>query len=388
MTKRTLKLPWLLVGSLITNTGISFIWPLTTIYMHEYLHEPLTTSGIVLFLNSLATMVGNAVGGRLFDRWRPYPTMLLGIGIDVVTTGALVVCHGWPAYPLLLVGLGFGNGIVATGINAYATKVSTKKASYVFNVLYFMANLGLVIGTLIVGFVLPLGITYVFGLAFALFVIFFFVALRHFNLPQPPHAAGHAPKQVATRNPYRLNVALILLTLFLTWVTYEQWQSNISTFMLKLGMTVRDYSFLWTFNAVLIVILQPVLTAFDDWLLVHIRLRLGVGFTLFAGSFLLLLVARHYAVFVLAMGILTCGEVLALPAVSTYVDLYSPAGQQGRYQGYVQMFASAGRAVGPLIGALIIEATSYRVLFISLVAVLAVAVATFSWYASQAQLRH
>ncbi len=219
-------------------------------------------------------------------------------------------------------------------------------------------------------------------------LFFFFVALRHFNLPQPAHAAGHAPKQVATANPYRLNVALILLTLFLTWVTYEQWQSNISTFMLQLGMTVRDYSFLWTFNAVLIVILQPVLTAFDDWLLVHIRLRLGVGFTLFAGSFLLLLVARHYAVFVLAMGILTCGEVLALPAVSTYVDLYSPTGQQGRYQGYVQMFASAGRAVGPLIGALIIEATSYRVLFISLVAVLAVAVATFSWFASKAQLRH
>lgn len=377
MPGRTLKLRWLLLGSLITNTGISFIWPLTTIYMHEYLHEPLTVSGIVLFINSVATMIGNYVGGLLFDRWRPYPTMLTGIAINVVTTGALVVWHGWPAYPLLLIVLGLGNGIVATGINAYATKVTTKKASYVFNVLYFMANLGLVIGTLIVGFVLPLGITYVFALAFALFLLFLVVAARHFNLPPKPHAGGAKAQAATAANPYRWNIALILLTLFLTWVTYEQWQSNISTFMIQLGMTVRDYSFLWTFNAVLIVILQPILTAFDDWLLVHIRLRLGVGFTLFAGSFLLLLVAQHYAMFILAMGILTCGEVLALPAVSTYVDEYSPAGQQGKYQGYVQMFASAGRAVGPLIGALIIEATSYRLLFISLVVVLGLAVMIF-----------
>lgn len=377
MPGRTLKLRWLLLGSLITNTGISFIWPLTTIYMHEYLHEPLTVSGIVLFINSVATMIGNFVGGLLFDRWRPYPTMLTGIAINVVTTGALVVWHGWPAYPLLLIVLGLGNGIVATGINAYATKVTTKKASYVFNVLYFMANLGLVIGTLIVGFVLPLGITYVFALAFALFLLFLVVAARHFNLPNTPHAGGAKAQAAKAANPYRWNIALILLTLFLTWVTYEQWQSNISTFMIQLGMTVRDYSFLWTFNAILIVILQPILTAFDDWLLVHIRLRLGVGFTLFAGSFLLLLVAQHYAMFILAMGILTCGEVLALPAVSTYVDEYSPAGQQGKYQGYVQMFASAGRAVGPLIGALIIEATSYHLLFISLVVVLGLSVLVF-----------
>lgn len=382
MAQRTLKLPWLLLGSLIVNTGISFIWPLTTIYMHEYLHEPLTTSGIVLFINSVATMIGNWAGGRLFDRWRPYPTMMLGISINVVTTGALIFWHGWPAYPLLLIALGFGNGIVATGINAYATRVTSRKASYVFNVLYFMSNLGLVIGTLIVGYVLPLGITYIFALAFALFVLFLFVAWRHYNLPKENHAHAARVKTTGEKNPYALNIALIFLVLFLTWVAYEQWQSNISTFMLHLGMTVRDYSFLWTFNAILIVVFQPVLTMFDDWLLRHIRLRLGVGFVLFAASFVILLPATKYWAFILAMAVLTMGEILALPGVSTYVDLYTPATAKGRFQGYVQMFASAGRAVGPLIGALVIEATSYHVLFTGLVIVLLLSVALFSWSAA------
>lgn len=62
-----IRLIWLFAGSLIINTGISFIWPLTTIYIHNYLHETLTIAGIVLFINSAFTMLGNAVGGWLFD---------------------------------------------------------------------------------------------------------------------------------------------------------------------------------------------------------------------------------------------------------------------------------------------------------------------------------
>ena len=42
--QKILAMKWLFLGSLITNTGISLIWPLTTIYMHEYLGEPLTVS--------------------------------------------------------------------------------------------------------------------------------------------------------------------------------------------------------------------------------------------------------------------------------------------------------------------------------------------------------
>ncbi|WP_179396267.1 MDR family MFS transporter [Lacticaseibacillus absianus] len=381
MARKTLTLKWLFLGSLITNTGISFIWPLTTIYMHEYLGESLTVSGIVLFFNSVAMMLGNYVGGRLFDKWQPYGTILAGIALAVTASGCLIVWHGWPAYPLFLVALGFGNGIVGTAVNSYATLATSRRTSYVFNVLYFMSNLGLVIGTLIVGYVLPLGIQYIFALAFTLFTIFFIVALLHFNVTREPRPTTVQAAGARQANPYQRSIALLLITLFVTWIAYEQWQSNISTFMLGLGMSVRDYSFLWTFNAVLIVLGQPVLTYFDDWLTAHLRLRLGVGFTLFGAAFLLLILAKQYWWFMLAMGVLTLGEILALPSVSTYVDLHTAYAEKGRFQGYVQMFASAGRAVGPLIGALLIEALSYHILFAGLAVVLFMAIAIFSWQA-------
>ena len=176
---KTLAMKWLFLGSLITNTGISLIWPLTTIYMHEYLGESLTVAGIVLFLNSMFMVIGNSLGGGLFDHWQPYGTALAGICLNLGATGLLIFFHGWPAYPLLLVISGFGSGITSTAINSYATRIRDKRPSVVFNILYFTSNLGLVIGTLIVGFVLPYGIAMVFALAALLFAVFLEVAIWH-----------------------------------------------------------------------------------------------------------------------------------------------------------------------------------------------------------------
>ncbi|KRL87631.1 MDR family MFS transporter [Lacticaseibacillus pantheris] len=363
-TQRELKLKWLFLGYLITNTGASFIWPLTTIYMHQYLGETLTTAGIVLFFNSMAQVVGNIIGGRLFDKWREDRTMLIGVILVSTATGLLVPFHGWPAYPIFLVISGFGSGIVMTAINGFATRIQNRPASYVFNVLYFTSNLGLVFGTLAVGFVLPLGITIVFALAFAMYLLLFAIWLGEYRgRSQVRHAVpGDAPK---SRVHFAMPVITVLITLIIVWVFYEQWNSNISAYMLGMGLKVRDYSFLWTINAVIIVTFQPVLTFFDDWLSKHLNGRIYSGIALLAVSFPLLIVAHHYSIFIASMAILTLGEITALPAISTYVDRFAPESQKGRYQGFVQGCAASGRALGPLVGALIIDGSSYRILFMA-----------------------
>ena len=363
-----LKLNLLFVGSLIVNTGISFIWPLTTIYLHETLHESLTVAGAVLFLNSLFTLFGNALGGFLFDRWRPYQTILCGMTIVLIATGLLIFFHGWPSYPILLLVLGIGNGIVVTTINAVATFITSKNPSYVFNVLYFTSNLGLVIGSLMVGFILPLGMRTVFSVAFVWFSFFWLLicfTYRGLNRlhRQPQKAMSHAAsgKTGAAQRP----VLIILLTMiFFAWIAYEQWNSTISTYLLHLHFSVRAYSFLWTLNAIVIVVLQPVLTHFDDFLAKHLRGRWSVGFILFASAFLLLVPAKHLSQFYLSMGILTIGEILSFPGVSTFVNDHAPQQDKGRYQGWVQAATSAGRAVGPLVGAAIVQYSSYPILFL------------------------
>ena len=54
---------WLLViGILVNITGTSFLWPLNAIYIHDHLGKSLTVAGIVLTLNSAASVIGNLVG--------------------------------------------------------------------------------------------------------------------------------------------------------------------------------------------------------------------------------------------------------------------------------------------------------------------------------------
>nr|WP_279404221.1 hypothetical protein [Secundilactobacillus kimchicus] len=67
--RHEIRLPMLFLATLLLNAGAAFMWPLTTIYMNKMLHKSLTTAGMTLLIMSLMMMVGNYVGGRLFDHW-------------------------------------------------------------------------------------------------------------------------------------------------------------------------------------------------------------------------------------------------------------------------------------------------------------------------------
>ena len=143
-------------------------------------------------------------------------------------------------------------------------------------------------------------------------------------------------------------------------------------------MSVKDYSLLWTLNAILIVFIQPLLTYFDSWLSSHLHGRLYFGFSLFGLAFLILIGASHYIIFAISMALLTIGEIFAFPAVSTFVNNRAPSTEKGKYQGIVQAVTSAGRAFGPLIGALIIDYSSFKILFIFCTSIILISVIGFA----------
>lgn len=68
---------WLVIGMALNITGASFLWPLNTIYMKEELNKSLTIAGVVLLINSLGMVVGNLLGGVLFDKLGGYKQYLL-----------------------------------------------------------------------------------------------------------------------------------------------------------------------------------------------------------------------------------------------------------------------------------------------------------------------
>ena len=373
--KYFIQLKWLLIGSLITSTAMSFIWPLNTIYMHNTLHQTLTVAGIVLGVNQLATMLGNWLGGILFDQWSIYYTSLVGVMINILALGLLIFLNSWPIYAFLIVLSGFSNGILTTCIYSLATRVQNKKTSSIFNMLYFTSNFGLVFGTLAVGYLLKISVSYIFTLASLTQVIFLIIVIRYFNIVN--YNKGYSKKKVVVKGKFL--IWSVLLALLLSWVVYTQWQSNLSAYMLGKGFSIKQYSFLWTLNAVLIITFQPVLTLFNDFLIKHIISRINVGLFLFAVAFFILLLNHNYFILGISMAFLTFGEILLFPGVASLVDIYAPNNESGIYQGLVQMFTAGGKALGPFIGAAIIDCFNYKVLFLCLVLIIMAAIFIFSF---------
>lgn len=383
MNRQGIQLRWLLLGMFLGSIGNSFVWPLTTIYMHQQLHESLTVSGIVLLLYSGANVVGSYIAGTLFDRKNPRHLMLGGTVMATAVMALLIAFNGWPIYGILLTVIGFMNGWIITMVNSYGTQTG-QDGRYVFNMLYFANNLGMVIGTTIVG---PLyqyahgNISPMFSITTILYVLFSAVVYFFFTDEGDKKRTSNRGSHPSESTKVKLPVANLMISwtffiaLAVIWTMYEQWSSNLSVFMTDQGISMTKYSLLWTLNGVLIVIIQLIITWINRYR-TNLYLQVFLGIFTVGFSFVLLLFAKSYLWFVLAMVVLTIGEATAFPTMPAIVNELSPVAVKGKYQGILNAFSSIGKAIGPLFGGIIIELATYQILFIvCAVAVLLVLVA-------------
>ncbi|MFC6253916.1 MDR family MFS transporter [Secundilactobacillus hailunensis] len=360
-TKKEVRLPALFIATLMLNTGAAFMWPLTTIYMNKTLGKSLTMAGAVMLLMSVMMMVGNYVGGVLFDRWSPYLTGVLGAGLSLIAMILLIFFHGWPIFAVLLVIVGFGDGISLTVGNSFAAMITQTPIRKVFNLMYIALNVGVVIGTLLVGYLLDYGITLVFSVTTLCYILLFILMVTEFKIDVNSSQSNH---QAGGRVP-KLNLRVIwciCLMVFAIYTSYSLWESVLSVHMTNLHIAFKDYSLLWTMNGFLIVFGQPLMNRlFTNH---KLATQVGLGVSIFALSFFGLIFASQYSAFVIIMIVLTIGEMIGFPGLPAWIDSLAENGRKGKYQGMYNVAISLGRAVGPLFGGLMIDFFSYQALFL------------------------
>lgn len=363
--EQEIKLRWLIFGELVTWIGASFIWPLTSVYLNKQLHISLSIIGIVLFCNCAGNILGSVIGGRCYDRFNPYPLIVGGLALDAVVLYLMAAFHGWPEYWLWLTLTGILGGWNGTIINSIATSLKKYPGRYVFNVLYFAQNLGVVTGTLIVGYLFDYSVTLLFVIAALLYTLGLINAAFNYR----PIIAFHRRRrrrskkgQTRVRVPMSHNNFLMTMgffaTLGFTWLMYMNWESNLSVYMVSLGIPFHLYSLLWTLNAGEIVIMQGILARFPH-IFKNLFHQIIFGILMFSLSFVALIFAKDYGHFALAMFVLTLGEATAFPAIPAYVNDLSPLSSKGKYQGLTMVASGIGRAFGPMFGGLIIDHAGY-----------------------------
>ncbi|MDQ0231170.1 MDR family MFS transporter [Metabacillus malikii] len=365
---------WLLViGMLINVMGSSFLWPLNTIYIHDHLGKSLTVAGVVLMVNAAATVIGNLIGGVLFDKIGGYKTILIGISITLVSVTLLMFFHGWPTYTYLLIFIGFGSGIVFPATYALAGTVWPEGGRKPFNAIYVAQNVGVAAGASLGGIVASLSFTYIFVANALLYAVFFVIAVvgyRNIDDTNVSQTSFIEEKRKGNNGPKFQALVILCIGYLLCWVGYVQWSTTISSHTQNLDISLSKYSLLWTINGVLIVCAQPLISQFVKYVAKTLKQQMVVGFGVFIVSYIVAMNAEQFTGFLVAMVILTFGEMLIWPAVPTIADSLAPKGRQGFYQGFVNSTATGGRMIGPLLGGVIVDNYNMSLLFLVIIGLL------------------
>ncbi|API79728.1 MDR family MFS transporter [Staphylococcus argenteus] len=363
---------WLVIGMALNITGSSFLWPLNTIYMKQELGKSLTVAGLVLMINSFGMVIGNLLGGSLFDKLGGYKTILIGTFTCLCSTTLLNFFHGWPWYAVWLVMLGFGGGMIIPAIYAMAGAVWPNGGRQTFNAIYLAQNIGVAVGAAMGGFVAEFSFNYIFLANLIMYIVFALVAVTQFNIEvkakvkYPTHLDITGKKNKARF----ISLVLICAMFAICWVAYIQWESTIASFTQSINISMAQYSVLWTINGIMILVAQPLIKPILYLLKGNLKKQMFVGIVIFMLSFFVTSFAENFTIFVVGMIILTFGEMFVWPAVPTIANQLAPDGKQGQYQGFVNSAATVGKAFGPFLGGVLVDAFNMRMMFIGMMILL------------------
>ena len=361
------KAVWILIiGTFLNSIGSAFLWPLNSIYVHDYLGKSLSVAGVVMMLSALAGIIGNLVGGYLFDKFGGYRGIMVGATLNILGLVGMYFWHEWPWYIVFLISIGFSGAVVYPMIYALVGQAWPTGGRKAFNAIFLATNVGVAIGPAFAGFVADIEFEYVFGVNLAVYALFFvFVA---FTFRGFKHGAAVKEKVVVAREVSERNafmaIGILSVALVICWVGYSQWAATISTHTQSLGISLTEYSLLWTINGVLIVAIQPfirpILTRWEN----KLKHQLVLGLVLMGISYGVVYFAEEFTFFVVAMVLLTLGEVFFTPVLPTIANKLAPEGRKGFYQGVVNAMTALGRTIGPLLGGVMVDLYGMKILML------------------------
>lgn len=374
---------WLLTLNATFNMVMGFILPVNMIFIKQNLHQTQNMAGFALMVYSALMMVGNYLGGILFDKLSKKWTLQIGYIIAVISLLGMTFHHVWPSYLFMLVMLGFGMGISYTAINGYTAFVAEETigdSRVLFNNMYLAANLGIAVGSTAVGFIFEWSIFFTFFIPVIFFVLCLLIVFFKASVLDATNEAAEKtheykmdseevdPKVAIGEKRFRLNLIILSLGVFIMWMGYTQWDSNMSLYMLGNGFSKKEYSIVFTINAASLLLIQPVMNRIMSKIFKLLKNQILVGIVIMGLSFLLLPGAKQYWMFVVSMLILTVGESMVFPTIPALLNKMSTNQNRGNLQSLYTIMGSLGRAVGPYAGSLIVTALSFANLFYGITA--------------------
>ena len=353
---------WLLLAvSFIDRLGGALLFPFFTLYVTAKFGVGMTTVGIIFGLFSISAMAGSAFGGALSDRFGRKRMIIFGLFVSAAVTLMMGFAQDIRFFFLasVLVGL-FANMGDPARQAMVADLLPPEKRTEGYGLMRIVTNLAMTLGPAIGGFMAARSYLLLFISDFAASSItaVIFALLIKETLPTKSEEEAQEGLgrtilgyKVALRD--KVFMVFIVASIFEVLV-YMQMNTTLAVYLRDVRhLPTQYYGYLISLNALTVVVFQYLVTRSTR------RFRplhmIALGTFLYAVGFGMYGVVKGYSFFVLAMLIITLGEMLVVPVAQSVVSLLAPENMRGRYMAVFGFSWALPIAVGPLMAGMVMD---------------------------------
>ena len=358
----------------IVAIGMIFMIPLLSLLLTSKLGFSESEAGTIIFLISLVSIIGSAIGGKLADEIGRKKIFLIFASVIVISMiPAGIFCTNTKIVIFIFVAEFCIFGLMPATSAMILDVADDKNKVECFSLLYLSSNIGSALGPVISGLLFYRYTEWIFwGMAVFFLITCFIIGFgvkelyqphqKKFDADVPPSSKRNEETEKikeksgeSEKNIFRILYAAPLLVLFLICLTilticYVQLDYLLPLHLSQLfGLDAgsKFTSLIWTVNGIICVFFTPMIISFSKKL--HPLKNVSIATLFYVAGFFLYSVSTAEYEFILGVLIWTSGEILISTCAGIYIADQMPETHKGRSMGLYEFARGLGRCLGPVL---------------------------------------
>lgn len=377
---------WVLVlGTFIDRLGGALMFPFFTLYITRKFGVGMTEVGVIFGLFSISSVVGSMFGGALTDRLGRKAMVIFGLVFSALTSLLMGVVNTIELFFIVSLAVGlFANAAGPAQQAMVADLLPEEKRAQGFGILRVVVNLSVTIGPMIGGLLITQSYLLLFiadAIASIITAVIVYTALQETRPSSPEDMPQETIAQTFGGYLKVLHDGAFLWFLVasaLMVLVYMQMNSTLAVYLRDThGIPEQWFGYILSLNAAMVVLFQfPLMRWIEKFrpmtMMVAGTLLYAVGFGMYG-------FVATYPLFLLAMVVITIGEMLVSPVGQALVARFAPEDMRGRYMAVFGFSWVIPSTVGPLLAGLVMDNADPRWVWYAAGIIGLVAAGAFAW---------
>jgi MFS family permease len=356
---------WMLMGiNFINSLGNNLIFPFFALFISKRFDASMTEVGLLFTLFTISGFVGSTIGGAMTDRFGRKSMLMY----NLITSALFNLAMGFAPSLTFCYGVALIGGIISSaggpaGQAMIADLVPEEKRAGAFGIFRVVFNTAVAIGVAIGGLVATHSYLALFITDAVVSTICAVLVYIYIKETKPEPEPGREKESLTATFAGYLDVfrdrayILFLTAAFLSWLVAQNFSTTLGVFLRDVkGIPESGYGMLISMNAVIVILLQiPLARRIEKF---KPMLMMAVGSGLFAIGYFSYAFSNTYALYALAMVVITLGELIFEPVRQASVAGFAPEQMRGRYMAIEGHSISIAYAVGPLLAGRVFDSGS------------------------------